>query len=285
MEPHDDGQDTSPCNCPDRTKDSSILYSLLASSPESSSAGDVTHGGHDRCPMVHHMVNNVWRRSCSSPTSATNNNNNSTSSSPTANASLPVSQPTMQQFPPAIVILRHPEDAYQQAAQLLLKTVDFARNLPAMQRLCPRDRVTLLQHCWAELLVLTMAQYRFEFETDELELFPSSSNTHRGHHHQHHDDQNAPASPSPCSCPHGNDAESVLVKCLVALRGIPTKSDVHMINSFFGKCDLLQLDDKEYCHLKATILFNPGRVTFENFNCPNSQKRTYFSPGLNLDYM
>ena len=215
MDPQDSKEP--PCNCPDRTKDGSILYNLLASSPESPQVQHST----ERCPMVH-MVNNVWRRSC--PTNPT------TASSPSS------------PYPPSLVILRHAEDTYQQAAQLLLKTVDFVRNLPSMQRLCTHDRVTLLQHCWAELLVLTMTQYRFEFETDELTLLSSS-----------HDDQNS------CSCTHGN-SESMLVKCLVALQGIPTKSDVHMINSFFSKCDLLQLEDKEYAYLKATILFNPGKT-------------------------
>ncbi|XP_072036637.1 nuclear receptor subfamily 0 group B member 2-like [Amphiura filiformis] len=219
MDPQDSKEP--PCNCPDRTKDGSILYNLLASSPDSP---DTVQHTTERCPMVH-MVNNVWRRSCPTNNSATN-----------ATASSSTSPP----YPPSLVILRHAEDTYQQAAQLLLKTVDFVRNLPAMQRLCTHDRVTLLQHCWAELLVLTMTQYRFEFETEELTLLSSSS----------HDDQN------PCSCSHGN-AESMLVKCLVALQGIPTKSDVHMINSFFTKCDLLQLEDKEYAYLKATILFNP----------------------------
>ena len=234
MDPQD--RKEPPCNCPDRTKDGSILYNLLASTPDSPEA--VQHPT-ERCPMVH-MVNNVWRRSCPTNNSATNT---------TASSSSMSSSP----YPPSLVILRHAEDTYQQAAQLLLKTVDFVRNLPAMQRLCSHDRVTLLQHCWAELLVLTMTQYRFEFETEELTLLSSSS----------HDDQNS------CSCSHGN-AESMLVKCLVALQGIPTKSDVHMINSFFSKCELLQLEDKEYAYLKATILFNPGKISYRgrSYPCP-----------------
>ena len=218
----------SSCNCPERMKEGSILYSLLSSTAHEPIDMD-TDGSNTTTTVTPASTERRY------PTGLTS-----------------VSQVVSQAFwrrgnhpiiPPTIIMLKQQESICQQAAQLLLKTVDFVRNLPSTQRLCPHDRTTLFQHCWAELLVLVMTQYKFHFETEEIDF--SFGGEDGG-------DQQT------CHHCHGQTSENMLLRCLVALQGIPTQSDIHMMECFFSKCELMGLDDKEYAYLKMTILFNPG---------------------------
>ncbi|XP_038047367.1 nuclear receptor subfamily 0 group B member 1-like [Patiria miniata] len=233
-EPSSPSMPLSSCDCPERMKEGSILYSLLSSS---------THEAMDT-------------------DSSSNNSSNAASAATPTDRRYPTGIPSVSQavnqalwrransalIPPTVITLKHHEIICQQAAQLLLKTVDFVRNLPSCQRLCPHDRITLFQHCWAELLVLMMTQYRFHFETEDVDfdfgMDSSSSSSGSG------DSQT-------CHHCHGHTSENMLLRCLVALQGIPTQSDIHMMECFFSKCELMGLDDKEYAYLKMTILFNP----------------------------
>lgn len=137
-------------------------------------------------------------------------------------------------------------------ALLLLKTVEFVRTLPLDGAFPSKDRILLFQHSWSELLALTMAQYKFEFQVEEAKITP--------HPEQEQSEQEKGATGvAPFQlCPQGG-----LLKCLVAMKGIPTKCDVDTMNTFFRKCDTMMLDDKEFAYLKATIFFSsdvPGLV-------------------------
>ncbi|XP_077869096.1 nuclear receptor subfamily 0 group B member 1-like, partial [Saccoglossus kowalevskii] len=127
-------------------------------------------------------------------------------------------------------LLKYPDIVQQEAAQLLLKTIDFTKNLPIYWDLDHNDRVQLYLHGWAEMLVLTMAQYKFDFEITE-----QSYESHEQ------------------STPH---AAQDRVKFDTSQQGIPVWGDVKKINNFLQRCHHLQIDDKEYAYLKSTILFN-----------------------------
>lgn len=153
-------------------------------------------------------------------------------------------------YTPAAVKLCNPKETCQQVALLLLKTVEFVRTLPIASTFLLQDRIVLFQHSWSELLALTMAQYKFEFQVEEAKL--TQPPTPCGEM-----DKEGYVSPSQL-CPQGG-----LLKCLVAMKGIPTKCDVDTMNTFFRKCDSMMLDDKEFAYLKATIFFSsdvPGLV-------------------------
>lgn len=224
------------CNCPERMKEGSILYSLLSSTAHEPIAMESEDSGSPTNRLT------TTTTTTSTPTERRYPTNGVTSVSQVVNQAL-WRRGSNPFIPPTIIMLKHQESICQQAAQLLLKTVDFVRNLPSTQRLCPHDRTTLFQHCWAELLVLMMTQYKFHFETEEIDFSFGVDND---------GDQQT------CHHCHGHTSENMLLRCLVALQGIPTQSDIHMMECFFSKCELMGLDDKEYAYLKMTILFNPG---------------------------
>ncbi|XP_022089833.1 nuclear receptor subfamily 0 group B member 1-like [Acanthaster planci] len=231
----------SSCDCPERMKEGSILYSLLSSS------------AHEPMAVDPDTASSGSNSSSAAGTAAPTERRYPTAG--VASVSQVVNQALWRRgpgtlLPPTVITLKHHEVICQQAAQLLLKTVDFVRNLPSCQRLCPHDRITLFQHCWAELLVLMMTQYRFHFETEDVDFdfgVDSSGSSSGGNS----------GDPQTCHHCHGHTSENMLLRCLVALQGIPTQSDIHMMECFFSKCELMGLDDKEYAYLKMTILFNP----------------------------
>lgn len=98
-----------------------------------------------------------------------------------------------------------------------------------------------------------MAQYKFEFEVEEAKItqLPSPEEEKE----QTGVEEGAGVAPNQL-CPQGG-----LLKCLVAMKGIPTKCDVDTMNTFFRKCDTMMLDDKEFAYLKATIFFSSGKLT------------------------
>ncbi|XP_062842164.1 nuclear receptor subfamily 0 group B member 2a [Trichomycterus rosablanca] len=118
------------------------------------------------------------------------------------------------------------------AAGVLVKTVRFVRSLPAFQQLPPEDQLALIQHSWAPLLVLGLAQERVSFEVEQ------------------------------------EPAPSMLRKILLEQQQArerrreygaeqPTLAGVQNLKSCLRKLWSLDLSPKEYAYLKGTMIFNP----------------------------
>ncbi|XP_033121268.1 nuclear receptor subfamily 0 group B member 1-like [Anneissia japonica] len=197
------------CACPEQPKENSILFSLLSTPPTEDHSSKETSVAYPTTQLVDSILKRTSRLQ-----------------------------------PPVVVALRYPELVCQQAAQLLLKIVDFVKALPSCSCLSSNDRALLLKHCWAELLLISMTKYRFRFEIIEYMLCCGCANTTNS------------------CCEMSN--ESVVMKCLAALQGIPTKSDIQLMDSFFTRCETMELDDKEYAFLQSAILFNPDVPGLEN---------------------
>ncbi|XP_071819636.1 nuclear receptor subfamily 0 group B member 2-like isoform X2 [Apostichopus japonicus] len=236
------------CNCPDRHSKDSILYSLLSGN----SSSDTDSPPNEREETSSRNLIPWLHNNSTSPLSSSSSSSLSTRTSPQSTPSC--------HYTPAAVRLCNPKETCQQVALLLLKTVEFVRTLPIHSAFPSKDRTLLFQHSWSELLALTMAQYKFEFEVEEAKItqLPSPEEEKE----QTGVEEGAGVAPNQL-CPQGG-----LLKCLVAMKGIPTKCDVDTMNTFFRKCDTMMLDDKEFAYLKATIFFssdvpglvNPGMV-------------------------
>ncbi|XP_008058545.1 nuclear receptor subfamily 0 group B member 2 [Carlito syrichta] len=126
-----------------------------------------------------------------------------------------------------------PHRTCREALDVLAKTVAFLRSLPSFCQLPPRDQRQLLQHCWAPLFLLGLAQDIVTFEVAEAPVpsilkkilleEPSSSGG----------SGQLPDRPQPS---------------LVAVQWLQC-----CLESFWS----LELGPKEYAYLKETILFNP----------------------------
>ncbi|XP_030828460.1 nuclear receptor subfamily 0 group B member 1-like [Strongylocentrotus purpuratus] len=234
---------TSQCDCPEKKNHHSILYTLLSSGTSSTaapSASPKTEATEDaQCQPI-------------KPEEEEAGNNQQ-------EAIYPWDCPMRALHTlPTIIRLKHAEEACPYAAQLLIKTVDFIRNLPAVLCLSRSDRVRLLQHCWSELLILTMAQCQFHIQVEKVSFHKDS---------QDNNNVNTGVNSKPASsamsiaksCSEKDCREGALLKYIIATQGIPTTSDIDTLNAFFQKCQTLQIDDKEFAYLKSTIFFNPGK--------------------------
>lgn len=128
------------------------------------------------------------------------------------------------------VCLQTPDETCQVASGVLVKTMHFMRSLPAFQQLPPKDQLSLLQNCWAPLLILGLAQDRVHFEV------------------------------------HDTPAPSMLQQILLnrqetvnSEREQPTLAGVQKLKTCLKKFRSLDLSPKEYAYLKGIIIFNPGR--------------------------
>ena len=234
----------SPCDCSEKKSHPSILYTLLSSGSTTTStttssnsedrgSDEQQDGGKD----VGTNQEAIYPWECG--------------------AGVHYSAPTL----PTIIKLKYAEEVCPYAAQLLLKTVDFITNLPSVLCLSRSDRAKLFTHCWSELLILTMAQYRFHLQVEKVSLHRDSHDNESTNTSS--DNVNSkPVTPVAKSCPERDSREGALLKYIIATQGIPTTSDIDTLNAFFQKCQTLQIDDKEFAYLKTTIFFNPGKTLF-----------------------
>ncbi|GCB73769.1 nuclear receptor subfamily 0 group B member 2-like [Scyliorhinus torazame] len=130
------------------------------------------------------------------------------------------------------VVLKTPEHTCRLALEVLLKTLNFIKNLPSFCQLAEGDQVLLLQNCWTPLFVLGLAQERVDFEVAEAV------------------------------------APSLLRKILLnqkvmdgqnqeAALNVPTLAEVQRVKIFLMKLWSMDVSTKEYAYLKGITLFNP----------------------------
>nr|XP_055067604.1 nuclear receptor subfamily 0 group B member 2a [Misgurnus anguillicaudatus] len=123
------------------------------------------------------------------------------------------------------VCLKTPDETCQVASGVLVKTMHFMRSLPAFQQLPPKDQLSLLQNCWAPLLILGLAQDRVRFEV--------------------------------CDTPAPSMLQQILLNRQDPDREQPTLAGVQKLKACLKKFRGLDLSPKEYAYLKGIIIFNP----------------------------
>lgn len=129
------------------------------------------------------------------------------------------------------VCLKRPSEVCKKATAVLVKTVQFMKNLPAFNQMPPDDQFSLLRSSWAPLFILGLAQERVDFEVTD------------------------------------TPADSMLKRILLnrqespGAEEQPTSAGVSKLKSCLKKLWSLDLSQKEYAYLKGTAIFNPG----ENF--------------------
>ncbi|CAG00032.1 unnamed protein product, partial [Tetraodon nigroviridis] len=126
------------------------------------------------------------------------------------------------------VCLRSPSEVCKKATAVLVKTVQFMKNLPAFNQMPPDDQFSLLRSGWAPLFILGLAQERVDFEVTD------------------------------------SPADSMLKRILLNRqegpgpeREQPTMAGVCKLRSCLKKFWSLDLSPKEYAYLKGTAIFNP----------------------------
>ncbi|XP_078699948.1 nuclear receptor subfamily 0 group B member 1-like [Branchiostoma floridae x Branchiostoma belcheri] len=140
---------------------------------------------------------------------------------------------------PAAVTLRNPSSAHQQACQVLLRTLTFVKNLPSYADLCPHDRALLLTSGWSDLFTVGLAQSRVHFTTEPtggggLQFISKPPEGDRASHRE----------------------SQIFVRLRASVDGVPTETEVAKIQNFVERCQVLDLDMKEYSYLMAALLFN-----------------------------
>ncbi|XP_051263124.1 nuclear receptor subfamily 0 group B member 2a [Dicentrarchus labrax] len=126
------------------------------------------------------------------------------------------------------VCLKRPSEICKEASAVLVKTIQFMKNLPAFNQMPPNDQFSLLKSCWAPLFILGLAQEHVDFEVMD------------------------------------TPADSMLKKILLNRqessdmeRDQPTMAGVSKLKSCLKKFWSLDLSPKEYAYLKGTTIFNP----------------------------
>ncbi|XP_078256363.1 nuclear receptor subfamily 0 group B member 2-like [Rhinoraja longicauda] len=130
------------------------------------------------------------------------------------------------------VVLKTPELTCRVASEVLLKTLNFIKNLPSFCHLPEEDQVLLVQNCWAPLFVLGLAQERVDFEVVEA-VTPSL--LRRILLNQKAMD--------------GQNQETDLSSSTLA--------EVQRVKLFLLKFWSMDISTKEYAYLKGITLFNP----------------------------
>ncbi|XP_051469667.1 nuclear receptor subfamily 0 group B member 2-like [Apus apus] len=131
------------------------------------------------------------------------------------------------------VVLKTPEATCRRAAEVLLKTLTFIRNLPSFHHVPWEDQVVLTEQNWAPLFVVGLAQEGVEFDLREI------------------------------------SAPSLLKKILLnqpltASKELESSSvgasleEVQKMKNLLWKFWDLDISAKEYAYVKGIILFNSG---------------------------
>ncbi|KAM9309737.1 nuclear receptor subfamily 0 group B member 2a [Pholidichthys leucotaenia] len=126
------------------------------------------------------------------------------------------------------VCLKRPSEICKEASAVLVKTLNFMKNLPAFNQLPTNDQFVLLKNCWAPLFILGLAQEHVDFEVMDL------------------------------------PADGMLKRILLNRQESPeleseqpTVAGVSKLRSCLKKFWSLDLSPKEYAYLKGTTIFNP----------------------------
>ncbi|XP_065535223.1 nuclear receptor subfamily 0 group B member 2-like [Lathamus discolor] len=131
------------------------------------------------------------------------------------------------------VVLKMPEATWRRASEVLLKTLNFIRNLPSFYHVPWEDQLILIQQNWAPLFVLGMAQDRVDFDLREIS---APSLLKKILLNQSLTASNEPDSSSPGA----------------------SFTEVQKIKSLLWKFWDLDISAKEYAYLKGITLFNSG---------------------------
>uniref|UniRef100_A0A3P8S2R6 Nuclear receptor subfamily 0 group B member 2 n=1 Tax=Amphiprion percula TaxID=161767 RepID=A0A3P8S2R6_AMPPE len=124
--------------------------------------------------------------------------------------------------------LMDPQGTGQFASNVLVKTVCFMRCSPSFSQLPPRDRSSLLRHCWVPVFVLGLAQEKIVFKVTDV---PSSNILHQ-----------------------------ILLRPVLTNKEAeqPTLAGVYRLQICLRQLWNLDLSPKEYAYLKGAMLFNPA---------------------------
>ncbi|XP_067903120.1 nuclear receptor subfamily 0 group B member 1-like [Heterodontus francisci] len=128
------------------------------------------------------------------------------------------------------VALGSPYIACKAASEVLLKTVNFIKNLPSFRGLLQLDQLLLLENCWAALFVLGLAQEGVDFEVIEpskTSILKEILTNQKGK---------------------GNDEKTSTEL---------SAAEVQKVKSFLTKCWSIEISTKEYVYLKGIVLFSP----------------------------
>uniref|UniRef100_UPI00398F2789 nuclear receptor subfamily 0 group B member 1-like n=1 Tax=Pristiophorus japonicus TaxID=55135 RepID=UPI00398F2789 len=128
------------------------------------------------------------------------------------------------------VALGSPYFAGKAASEVLLKTVNFIKNLPSFRGLLQPDQLLLLENCWAALFVLGLAQEGVDFEVIE----PSKTSILK----------------EILTNQKGKSVDEKMINELSA-------AEVQGVKSFLTKCWSIDISTKEYVYLKGIVLFSP----------------------------
>ncbi|XP_007903240.1 nuclear receptor subfamily 0 group B member 1 [Callorhinchus milii] len=130
------------------------------------------------------------------------------------------------------VVLRTPERTCRLSSEVLLKTLNFIKNLPSFCQLPEGDQVLLVQNSWAPLFVLGLAQEGVDFEVTEANV---PSLLRRILLNQKVVD--------------GQIQETAM--------NAPSLAEVQRVKMFLAKFWSMDISTKEYAYLKGITLFNP----------------------------
>ncbi|XP_032900992.1 nuclear receptor subfamily 0 group B member 2 [Amblyraja radiata] len=129
------------------------------------------------------------------------------------------------------VCLKTPQVTCQMVSDVLVKTVNFMKNLPLFHHLPKADQLLLLESCWIQLFLLGLAQERVSFDVIET---PGHSMLKR-------------------ILLKGQD----LIKTGAEERRQPTLAGVQRVRIWLHKFWCLDLSQTGYAYLKGALLFNP----------------------------
>ncbi|XP_078268169.1 nuclear receptor subfamily 0 group B member 1-like [Rhinoraja longicauda] len=116
------------------------------------------------------------------------------------------------------------------ASEVLLKTVNFIKNLPSFRGLPKSDQLLLLENCWAALFVLGLAQEGVDFQVVE----PSRTSILK----------------EILTKQKANETEE-------RASGEPLAAEVQKVKAFLTQCWSIDFSTKEYVYLKGIVLFSP----------------------------
>ena len=124
-------------------------------------------------------------------------------------------------------------ELYDVSVRILYESIAWARNIPTFNELPLSDQALLLENCWNELLLLSIAQWSVPIDLDHLIEIGKLA-----------------------ECGYvSNRAEPKTIKYLQRL--------LNIIQKFHE----IKLDTMEYSCVKAIIVFKPGRYTISDLCC------------------
>lgn len=143
-------------------------------------------------------------------------------------------QPVDRRVTSRFVGLKNPQETCNVASKVLVKTVNFIKNLSSYKNLCENDQMLLFRDSWAELLIVGLAQENISYETVEYELTVLPTET-------------------------ADDASSSLHALpILQQQKAPRAEEAAKLKSFIQRCWELNLSAAEYAYFMGTVLFDPN---------------------------